>query len=135
MKLLMFGANSFAWQPFSKTLEEVQDVDQGHQVTQAVVVFFHAEEQDPENAKVETKMVKNIKWLAKKLDLNHIVLHSFTHLSTSTAPAAYAQDLIQNVSKRLTDVDYHVCHTPFGYMSSWDLSVMGESLGKVFKEF
>ena len=81
-----------------------------------------------------TRVVKNIKWLANKRELKRVVLHSFTHLSASTAPADYAETLLGAVAERLASAGYEVAQTPFGYFCSWDLAVVGESLGKVFKE-
>ena len=103
-------------------------------VLDAVVVFLHAEVEDETNAKIETKVVKNIKWLANKRKLKNIVLHSFTHLSGSTASAEFAQDLLNRLDARLTNTGYQVWQTPFGYFCEWDLSVYGDSLAKVFKE-
>lgn len=134
MKLLLFQAKKFYWKSFSKTLDDVSEQDVAETVLDAVVVFLHAEVDDETNSKIETKVVKNIKWLANKRKLKNIVLHSFTHLSGSTASAEFAQDLLNRLDERLTNTGYQVCQTPFGYFCEWDLSVYGDSLAKVFKE-
>ena len=134
MKLLLFQAKQFYWQSFSKTLEEVADQDVSETVENTLVVFLHAEAEDEAKPKLETKVVKNIKWLANKRDLKNIVLHSFTHLSGSTASPEFAQDLLNRLDERLTTTGYQVWQTPFGYFCEWDLSVFGDSLAKVFKE-
>lgn len=135
MKLLLFQAKRFYWQSFSKTLDEVADHDVSETVENTVVVFLHAEAEDEEaRPKLETKVVKNIKWLANKRGLKNIVLHSFTHLSGSTASPEFAQDLFNRLDERLTTTGYEVWQTPFGYFCEWDLSVFGDSLAKVFKE-
>ena len=133
MKMLMFQTSRFAWKSFSKTLDDVPDQEADEAVAEALVVFLHAEEHDPDNPKLETKMVKHIKWLANKRDMKRVVLHSFTHLSESTAPPEFAKGLMDNLQSRLEKTDYQVWQTSFGYFSSWDLSVYGESLAKVFK--
>ena len=70
MKLLMFQAKRFRWKSFSKTLEDAPDVDVEETVTEAVVVFLHAEEQDQaEGNPLLTKVLKNVKWLANKRGL------------------------------------------------------------------
>jgi hypothetical protein len=46
MKLLMFQAKRFWWKSFSKTLEDTPDEDVEETVTDALVVFFHAEGED-----------------------------------------------------------------------------------------
>jgi hypothetical protein len=134
VKLLMFQAKRFWWKSFSKTLEDVPDVDVEETVTGAVIVFLHAEEEDETKGnRLLTKVLKNIKWLANKRGLKNIILHSFTHLSDSTASQDYAQAFLESAAERLRGTGYSVWLTPFGYFCEWELSVYGESLAKVFK--
>jgi hypothetical protein len=134
MKLLLFQAKKFSWKSSSKTLETVPDQDVAETVAEAVVVFLHAELEDEAKPKLETKLAKNIKWLANKRQLKKVVLHSFTHLSNSTASPEFAQDLLASLDQRLSETGYQVWQTPFGYFCEWELSVYGDSLAKVFKE-
>jgi len=134
MKLLLFQAKRFCWASFSKTLDHVPEQDVAQTVEEALVVFLHAEIGDETNSRLETKVVKNIKWLANKRTLKNIVLHSFTHLSGSTAAPEFAQELLNRLEERLANTGYQVWQTPFGYFCEWDLSVYGDSLAKVFKE-
>ena len=135
MKLLLFQAKRFAWQSFEKTLPQVPDQDVDETVAETLVVFLHAEEADVDKPKLETKVVKYIKWLANKRALKDVVLHSFSHLSVSTAPAEFANDFLNSLASRLAKTGYGVQQTPFGYVCTWDLSVHGESMAKVFAEF
>lgn len=134
MKLLLFQARQFYWKSFSKTLDSVPDQDVAETVPEAVVVFLHAEAEDEAKPGLETKVVKNIKWLANKRQLKNIVLHSFTHLSGSTASPEFAEALLNSLEQRLCNTGYQVWQTPFGYFCEWDLSVYGDSLAKVFKQ-
>lgn len=134
MKLLLFQAKQFSWKSFSKTLESAPDLEVAETVQETVVVFLHAELEDEAKPKLETKLVKNIKWLANKRQLKRVVLHSFTHLSSSTASPEFAQTLLVSLDQRLSETGYQVWQTPFGYFCEWELSVYGDSLAKVFKE-
>ena len=134
MKLLLFQAKKFYWKSYSKTLDDAPEQDVAETIEEALVVFLHAEAEDESKPRLETKVVKNIKWLANKRKLKNIVLHSFTHLSGSTASPEFAQDLLNRLDDRLTNTGYKVWQTPFGYFCEWDLSVYGDSLAKVFKE-
>ena len=134
MKLLMFLAKQFAFRPFEKMLPDA--IDGGHevQVTDAAVVFVHAEPQDETNASaLETKFVKNVKWIAGKRELKNIVLHSFTHLAEAGASPQFAEAFLQSAAARLHNTGYQVTLTPFGWVCEWELAVHGESLAKVFK--
>lgn len=134
MKLLLFQAKKFYWASFSKTLEDAPEQEVAETVTEAVVVFLHAEAEDEAAPRMETKVVKNIKWLANKRQFKNVVLHSFTHLSGSTASPEFAQGLFDGLEQRLRDTGYQVWQTPFGYFCEWELAVYGDSLAKVFKE-
>jgi hypothetical protein len=135
MRLLMFQAKRFWWKAFSKTLEEAQDVDTEDAVEDAVVVFMHVEQKDAAaRDDVFRKTLKNVKWLANKRELERVVLHSFTHLGGLNADPDFAGDFILELAERLSSTGYDVRVTPFGYFNEWELSVYGESLGKVWKE-
>ena len=137
MKLLCFQAKHFRWKTYSKTLVEVADQDVDEQVTDAIVIFVHAEKSDQEADKkpsVLRQTLKHIKWLANKRDFKNIVIHSFTHLGGETAAPDFAETLIKAVADRLRENTYTVWTTPFGYFCEWDLSVYGDSLAKVWKE-
>ena len=135
MKLILFYAPSFWFKTYQKVLEYVPDQDVEANCHRAVVVFYHVETEDLERrGKVLTKFIKNIKWLAGKFDSNSVVLHSFNHLSSSKAPADFAEELISDARQKLEQSGYSVTVTPFGYLNEWKLHVAGESLAKVFKE-
>ncbi len=135
MRLLMFQAKRFWWKSFSKTLENVEDIQEEDAVTDAVVVFMQVEAKDAAaREEVFRKTLKNVKWLANKREFKRVVLHSFTHLGGENAEPEFAAALIAELAGRLAATGYDVRVTPFGYFNEWDLSVYGESLGKVWKE-
>jgi threonyl-tRNA synthetase editing subunit len=137
MKLLCFQAKRFRWKTHSKTLPEVPDQDVEEEISDAVVVFIHAEKSDEEDERknsVLRQTVKHVKWLANKRDFDNIGIHSFTHLGGETASASFAESFIGTLAQRLRDTGYQVRITPFGYFCEWDLAVYGESLAKVWKE-
>jgi hypothetical protein len=134
MKLLMFLAKQFTFRPFEKMLLDASDSSGEVQVTDAAVIFVHAEPQDETDpAGLETKFIKNVKWIAGKRGFKTIVLHSFTHLAEASASPIFAEAFLQGAAARLRNIGYPVVLTPFGWVCEWDLSVHGESLAKVFK--
>jgi hypothetical protein len=134
MKLLMFLAKEFAFRPFEKTLPEANDSASEVKTADAAVIFVHNEPQDEADPSgLETKFVKNIKWIAGKRGIRNIVLHSFTHLAETSAPPQFAESFLQGAAQRLRNTGYRVTLTPFGWVCEWELSVYGESLAKVFK--
>lgn len=136
MKSLTFGCRSFAWQSFSKTLDEVEEQEVRESVEDALVVFLHVEASDAtDDGRTFRKTLKHIKWLANKQGLRTIVLHSFTHLGGENAEPAYARDLMERLAARLEGTGYTVAMTPFGYFCAWQIDVLGGSLAKVYKSW
>jgi hypothetical protein len=134
MKLLMYLAKEFTFRPFEKTLPEANDSAGEVTTVDAAVIFVHSEPQDEvDPSGLETKFVKNIKWIAGKRGFQNIVLHSFTHLAEISASPQFAEAFLQRAAQRLRSTGYQVTLTPFGWVCEWDLSVYGESLAKVFK--
>jgi hypothetical protein len=130
----MFLAKQFTFRPYEKTLLEAGDGGGELQVVDAAVIFVHSEPKDEaSHAGLETKFVKNVKWIAGKRGFKNIVLHSFTHLSESSASPQSAEGFLQSAAERLRNTGYDVTLTPFGWVGEWDLSVYGESLAKVYK--
>lgn len=136
MKLLTFQAKRFWWRSFSKTLQDAEDVTVEQEVFDAVVAFYQIEAADAENqASAFRQTLKHLKWLANKREMKTIVLHSFTHLGGDNAEPDFARELSEALAARLRETGYTVWSTPFGYFNEWDLSVYGESLAKVWKQF
>jgi len=130
----MLLAKEFTFRPFERTLSEANDSACEERVADAAVVFVHSEPQDEADPSgLETKFVKNVKWIAGKRGFRNIVLHSFTHLAETSAPPQFAEAFFQSAAQRLRNTGYQVTLTPFGWVCEWELSVYGESLAKVFK--
>jgi len=130
----MFLSPRFRYRAFVRTLEDAPAPPAEETVEDAAVIFVHAEHGDEAApAKLLSKFVKNVKWLANKRGAKNIVLHSFTHLSESKAQPGFAESFLTDASARLRNAGYRVRLTPFGYSCEWDLAVHGESIAKVFK--
>ena len=135
MKILMFYAPEFWWKPYQKSLGEAPAAGGETLVKEAVVVFYQVEEKDPDQEKkVVEKLIKNIKWLARKFDTKKIVLHSFNHLSSSKASPQEALALISKAKEKLNRGGFELYETPYGWLNEWKMHVAGESLAKVFKD-
>ena len=135
MKLLLFYAPSFWFKTFEKALCQAPDQEREEEVSDAVVAFYQAEEEDQgRETKVLSKLLKNIKWQAGKFGSRAVVLHSFNHLSASKAPPELAESLAEEAKARLEESGFTVSLTPFGYLNEWKMHVAGPSLAKVYKE-
>ncbi|MBN2667759.1 MAG: threonyl-tRNA synthetase editing domain-containing protein [Bacteroidales bacterium] len=136
MKLLMMYTQNFSYFPRLKNLDEAKEINEGQNFQDALVAFIHAEEADEEDfKKTETKLVKNLKWAAKKNNTNRVILHSFAHLSDSKASPEFTQELFDKTEAKMKNADYEAFQTPFGYFLDISLDAPGYSLARIFKSF
>jgi hypothetical protein len=98
--------------------------------------LIHSEAFDEENAAgVEKKLVKNLKWGARKNETQRIVIHTFSHLAETKASAEFTKALLGRAAKRLRGSGYDVWQTPFGYFLDLDLQAPGRSTARIFASF
>ncbi len=136
MKLLIWYTDLFAFKTSRKGLESVEDKEIHESYNDCIVAFIQLEEKDEENLKsVETKMLKQIKWAAKKNNTQSIILHSFAHLSESKAAPENVEVLFNSAEERLRNSGYEVHQTPFGYFLDLEMKAPGFPLARLFKEF
>ncbi len=138
MRILLWKVNRLKYNKAKKTLKKdfSNFVDELDLKDEAILTFINVEEEDEENldSKV-TKLIKNIKWFAKKNQVKKIILHSFAHLSESKASPEDAKYVLDKAEERLKSVDYEVIQTPFGYLLDFELYSKGEPLTRFFKKF
>ena len=118
-----------------KTIESSPQANAGN-YQDVLVAFIHIEPKDVlEGSSAAKKLLKNIKWLAKKWDNKKVILHSFTHLGEEKAEAGEALDLLNHIESRLISVNYEVIQTPYGYFLDLDMKAKGHPLARIYKEF
>jgi len=136
MKLLMIYSKKFYYKPTIKTLENFETIEKDFEIKNALVAFIHAEEQDEADIKnIEKKLVKNLKWAAKKNNTNTVILHSFAHLSESKANPEFTKELFNMAEARMKNANYETYQTPFGYFLDLSIDAPGYSLARIFKSF
>jgi hypothetical protein len=132
MKMLMFHVDHFWYIPD----ESKSAPSDREQFGESLLVWIQSEKHD-ENDRVGVlrKMVKNIRWLCGKANVNQVILHSFAHLSESKSDPAFADGLIEETYRRLIERDFEVHIVPFGKFNEFEMHVKGPSLAKVYKSF
>lgn len=126
--------DNFRYSPSMKTVEEAPEVTAGKTHNKALVAFIQVEAEDEEDLPgKEKKLVKLLKWAAKKNDTTHVVLHSFAHLSESKAPAASTLQLFNQAETRMLHAGYTCEQTPFGYFLDIAIEAPGKPSARIFK--
>ncbi|NOX18619.1 MAG: hypothetical protein GXO87_10110 [Chlorobi bacterium] len=135
MKLLMIYSDKFAYKTTKKGFEEAEEINEEKEFNNVLVGFIQLEKEDEEKlSSVETKMIKQLKWAARKNETENIILHSFAHLSESKADPSNVKTLFNSAEERLTSSGYTVRQTPFGYFLDLHVDAPGHSLARIFKD-
>ncbi len=134
MKLLMIYADKFGYKTTKKGFEEAEEINEEKEHKNVLVGFIQVEAEDEEKlSAVETKMIKQLKWAARKNETDKIILHSFAHLSESKAEPEKVKKLFDSAEERLSSSGYSVNQTPFGYFLDLHVDAPGHSLARIFK--
>jgi hypothetical protein len=135
MKILMIYCRRFGYKTSQKGLDSAPDLDSAETVENALVGFIGVEAEDEADpGYVETKLVKNMKWAARKNETSRVVLHSFTHLSESKADPEVTKSIFDSAEERLAAADYTVSQTPFGWFLDLHIDAPGNPLTRLFKD-
>ncbi|MFH2035920.1 MAG: threonyl-tRNA synthetase editing domain-containing protein [Candidatus Zixiibacteriota bacterium] len=132
--MLMIYADSFGYKTTIKTVDDAPEIDEAQTIENCLVGLIQVEAEDEADpAYIETKLVKNLKWAARKNDTNKVVIHTFAHLSDSKASIEISKQILDNSAERMKKADYEVYLTPFGYFFDLDIKAPGKSLARIFK--
>ena len=137
MKMLMLHVRDFWYQTHCPNLETKEERQQEATVAGgAVLAWIHVEPHDlDDRVTAVRKTIKNLKWHARKGEVDQVVLHSFAHLADESAEAEESREIIEAIGERLEKVGYRVHHTPWGYFNEFKMHVEGPGIAKVFKSF
>jgi len=136
MKLLMIYCTEFGYTPRVKTLDDVEILSDSKIFKEVLVAFIQAEEGDEADlVGTETKLVKNLKWAAKKNETKNVLLHSFAHLSDSKASPEFTKELFDKAEARMKNAEYECDQTAFGYFMDLNVQAPGYSQARIFKSF
>lgn len=132
----MIYCRNFSYTPTIKTLETVEDRKGEVNFQDILVAFIQAENDDEQDISgVEKKLIKNLKWAAKKNETKKVVLHSFAHLSDSKASPEFSIELFNRAESRMKNADYETYQTAFGYFMDLKIDAPGYSVARIFKSF
>ena len=134
MKVLAMYVDEFSYIPSQKNLEGAEEVNEGATYKDAIVAFIQVEESDEENdvKSREKKLVNHLKWVSRKNDCKHVILHSFAHLGESKASAEFSKAVFDAAEQRLQNADFTTAQTPFGYFLDLNIKAPGFSLARIW---
>ena len=134
MKVLAMYVDEFSYRPSQKNLEEAEEVTEGASFKNAILACIQVEEADEQNdvKSREKKLVNHLKWVSRKNNCNHVILHSFAHLGESKASAEFSKAVFDEAELRLQNAGFTTAQTPFGYFLDLNINAPGYSLARIW---
>ena len=133
----MLHADYFRYRTVEKTRvsEEVGEGEGKGEVDGSVLLVLVCAEKSDERdlTTIVDKSVEAVVDIAGRVKPNHIVLHSFAHLSEDLASPDAAKSILDDMQSKMTARGYKCAKTPFGWRDSFELGVKSHPISKVFR--
>jgi len=134
MRMLMIHVDSFISTITEKGRSPiVEDYEQKTtNVNEALLVLASVEKKDAyEKGNISKKVAEEIANLANQLKIKTIVLHSFAHLFAELSKPEIAIEVLEMIKKELTQKNFEVVKTPFGWFNTLEIKAKGHPLSRV----
>ncbi|ADB57235.1 threonine--tRNA ligase [Archaeoglobus profundus] len=127
MRLLLIHADYIEYEPKEKTKFAEDWEPKKERIEECLVVFTSVEKGD-EN--VVDRAVEEIREVAKKLNVDKIVVYPYAHLSSNLADPDTAVAVLKEIESKLSQ-DFNVHRAPFGWYKAFKLSCKGHPLSEL----
>jgi threonyl-tRNA synthetase len=137
MKILAIHADYVEFQAKKKAFKNAEEIDdqEKHHIKECLVIYTAVEQRDEENKEIIVKKyVDEIVKIADQLKAENIVLYPYAHLSASLSNPTFAQDVMKEAEKVLSE-NYTVARAPFGWYKSFNIACKGHPLSELSREF
>lgn len=102
------------------------------EIKEALIVLSSVEKQDESDPeKIAQMAVKEIAELAEKVKTKNIVLHPSAHLFGELSKPDIAIRVLKIIEAQLTQENFRVVRTPFGWFNTLEIKAKGHPLSRV----
>ena len=127
MKILLIHSDYIEYEPKERT-KFAEDCDVNRiRVDECLVSFISVERGDSE---VVDRAVEEIEDVARKLNVDKIVVYPYAHLSSNLADPDTAVLILKEIEKKLKN-NFYVQRAPFGWYKSFKISCKGHPLSEL----
>lgn len=134
MRMLMIHVDSFISTITEKGRSKIIENPEQKitSVNEALLVFASVEKKDTnEKEDISKRAMEEIANLANQLKIKTIVLHSFAHLFAELSKPEVAIEVLEMIKKELTQRNFEVIRTPFGWFNTLEIKAKGHPLSRV----
>jgi threonyl-tRNA synthetase len=137
MKILSLHCDYIKFKPLKKALKSVEALSEKEKaerkIEEVLVLLTAVEKSDKDVEKTVQEFVKNVKDIAKQINVKNIVLYPYAHLSSDLASPEIAVKILNETEKKLKK-DFNVVKAPFGYYKEFELKCKGHPLSELSRE-
>ena len=136
MKLLLIHSDYIEYEVKTKAIKTPEDTTKKHdRFEEALTVFTAVEKIDEKGSSRAVKQaVEEITKTADQLKVKNIMLYPFAHLSSDLAGPKKAQEILVEIEYELSQKNYNVKRSPFGWYKAFKISCKGHPLSELSRE-
>ncbi len=136
MKLLLIHSDYIEYEVKNKAIKKPEEIDKKHDRFEEALTVFTAVEKIDEKAKSKAvvQTVEEIKKTAEQLKVKNIMLYPYAHLSSNLANPKKAQEILIEIEYELSQKDFNVKRSPFGWYKAFKISCKGHPLSELSRE-
>ena len=137
MRILMLHCDYFKSEMTEKTRSPLREetVSPVVEAENCLVVLAAVEKIDETDPTTTVGAASDeIKKLARELNVERIILHSFAHLFTKLATPHVALNVLQSIQTNLSKDSLTVLRTPFGWFNTLEVKAKGHPLSRVARQ-
>ncbi len=135
MRMLLIHADHFEYEVLEKAIdrpEQILDSEKRAALDNALVSFCTIEKADEKNPKKIAENAGNsIQEIADLVKTKTIAIYPYAHLSSSLASRDPAIQILKNMQMNLTQKEYNVTKSPFGWYKSFKIECKGHPLSEL----
>jgi threonyl-tRNA synthetase len=135
MRMLLIHADHFEYEVLEKAIdrpEQILDSEKRAALDNALVSFCTIEKADEKNPKKIAENAGNsIQEVADRVKTKTIAIYPYAHLSSSLASRDPAIQILKNMQMNLTQKEYNVTKSPFGWYKSFKIECKGHPLSEL----
>lgn len=137
MKLLLLHSNYFKYKVTDETpvAEEIDEKMKEKEIGESLVVFVTIESNDELDFDYAiNEGSNNIEEVAKKVNVNNIMLYPYAHLSSDLGSKDSAIKILEGIKENLNNKKFDVQRSAFGWYKSFEIETKGHPLSELSRE-
>ena len=136
MKLLLIHSDYIEYEVKDKAIKQPEAIKlKNDRLDEALTSFTAVEKIDEKNPSQAVKQaVDEITKTAEQLKVKNIMLYPYAHLSSSLARPKTAQEILTEIEYELSQKNFNVKRSPFGWYKAFKISCKGHPLSELSRE-